>query len=267
MSLEETAFDHVMEQLTRLYSDPIMAFIREVSTNADDARIEARSGKPTEVTLPSKLNPLFTVRDYGTGMDHDTIVYIYSRYGASTKRESNDYNGALGFGCKAPLAYTPQFTVVTVKDGLRNVISCARKPSGGGNMTLAEKNVATDEPNGTTVMVPVKAEDVEGVRDRARRFYRYWKPGTVKIDGDEPEKVAPHMRLSPRFAVVKGEADHILMANVAYPTPHRLDTGLRHGYSLLAEVPTGDVDFVGSREALETTAHTRATLAKVVQEF
>jgi hypothetical protein len=267
MSLEETAFDHVMEQLTRLYSDPILAFIREVSTNADDARIEARSGRPTEVTLPSKLNPLFTVRDFGTGMDYDTFVYIYSRYGASTKRHSNDFNGALGFGCKAPLAYTPQFTIVSVKDGLRNVVSCARKPSGGGNMTVAEKNVPTDEPNGTTVMVPVKSEDVDNVRERAARFYRYWKPGTVKVNGDEPERLPTHMRLSPRFAVVKGEQDTIIMANVAYPVSHRLDHGLLSGYSLVAEVPTGEVDFVGSREALEYTAHTRATLAKVVQDF
>lgn len=268
MSLEETAFDHVMEQLTRLYSDPIGAFIREISTNADDARIEARSSRPTEVTLPSRLNPMFMVRDYGTGMDRDTIVYIYSRYGASTKRHSNDFNGALGFGCKAPLAYAVQFSVLTVKNGLRTVISCTRKPSGGGNMTIAERDVPTDEPNGTTVMVPVKTEDVDAVREKAAAFYRYWKPGTVKVDGEDPELLRPTFRLTPRFAVVKGSTNRVLMANVAYPIPdYSINTGLASGFSLLAEVPTGAVEFVGSREALEMSPHTRAALRQVESDF
>ncbi len=278
MSLEETAFDHVMEQLTRLYPHPIRAVIRETSTNADDARIEARSAKPTEVRLPSRLNPMFTVRDYGTGMDHDTIVYIYSRYGASTKRHSNDFNGALGFGCKAPLAYTPQFTVVTVKNGLRNIISCARKPSGGGNMIIVpsqgidgreyKRDAPTDEPDGTMVMVPAASDDVDEFRAEADAFYANWKPGTVVVNGEEPNYVQPLLRLTPRFSVVKGDTDEILMANVAYPVDRGIiNHGIAAGFALRAEVPTGDVSFVGSREALEMNPHTRETLRKVEADF
>jgi hypothetical protein len=251
-----------------MYPHPIRAVIRETSTNADDARIEAGSGRPTEVTLPSKLHPLFTVRDYGIGMDYDTIVYIYSRYGASTKRNTNDLNGALGFGCKAPLAYTPQFTVVTVKDGLRNTISCGRKPTGGGTMTLAEKNVPTDEPNGTTVMVPVKSEDIDEFEAEAKRLYRTFKPGTILVNGEPPERIPSHMRLSPRFSVIKGDEHIIVMANVGYPVEaHYLRVGLQPGFCLLAEVPTGAVTFVNNREALEMNPATRAVLTQVGEDF
>ena len=73
-----------------LYSDPELAVIREYSTNAFDAHIEAGVTRPIEITTPTHLCPFFKVRDYGFGLDVEDIREIYSQYGASTKRESDD---------------------------------------------------------------------------------------------------------------------------------------------------------------------------------
>ena len=53
-----------------LYSDKIRAAIRELSTNAFDSHVD--NGCPTrpfDVQLPTKLDPQFRLRDYGTGLD------------------------------------------------------------------------------------------------------------------------------------------------------------------------------------------------------
>ena len=46
-----------------LYSDKVMAVIRELSTNAYDAHIAANNKNPFKVILPTRANPSFTVRD------------------------------------------------------------------------------------------------------------------------------------------------------------------------------------------------------------
>src|SRR4051794_3841103 len=104
MTLDETALVHIMSVLTNLYSDPEYAIIREYATNAWDAHIEAGILRPIEVVTPTDLSPYLSIQDWGVGLDKDGIERIYSKYGASTKRESNDFNGQLGMGCKSALA-------------------------------------------------------------------------------------------------------------------------------------------------------------------
>jgi sensor histidine kinase regulating citrate/malate metabolism len=93
MSFDENSVAHLMSVLTDLYSDPELAVIREYSTNALDSHIAAGVDRPIEITLPNGLSPFFKIRDYGTGMDASDIETIYSKYGASTKRESDTQVG------------------------------------------------------------------------------------------------------------------------------------------------------------------------------
>src|SRR5512146_2284489 len=130
MSIDQTALAHIMNVLTDLYADPELAVIREYSTNALDSHIEAGISRPIEVTTPTALRPLFTVRDYGVGLDADDIRDIYSRYGASTKRQTNDAVGMLGLGCKSALAYVDQFTLAGITGGQRMLVSIARDETG-----------------------------------------------------------------------------------------------------------------------------------------
>jgi DNA topoisomerase VI subunit B len=115
--------EFVVNALSNLYSDKEMAVLREYAANALDATLEAAAlgqpFRPIEVTLPSWDKPYLSIKDWGVGLTHDDIRRIYSQYGASTKRDSNDQTGLFGFGSKAGLTYTAAFTVTSVRDGIR----------------------------------------------------------------------------------------------------------------------------------------------------
>jgi HSP90 family molecular chaperone len=81
-----------------LYSDKVMAVIRELSTNAYDAHVAAGNKNPFKVILPTQADPTFTVRDYGTGLSQKDMEELYTTYGASNKNDSNDFVGCLGLG-------------------------------------------------------------------------------------------------------------------------------------------------------------------------
>ena len=173
MGIDESAMHHIMSVLTDLYSDPELAVIREYSTNALDSHRDAGNPLPIEVTLPTQLAPFFRVRDYGDGLDAEDIRSIYSRYGTSTKRDSDDVVGMLGLGCKSALTYTDQFTLVGTKNGRTVQVSVGRDENGGGSMTIVSDEHTPDAPSGVEVIVPSKRDnafekEAYGIEDSLR---------------------------------------------------------------------------------------------------
>ena len=81
---------------SKVYNDPIAAVIREWSTNAIDACIAANKSIDFEVHIPTAAECYFSVRDYGTGLEADQLTTLFCTLGASTKRNSNKYNGTFG---------------------------------------------------------------------------------------------------------------------------------------------------------------------------
>lgn len=79
-----------------VYNDPMLAIIREWSTNAVDACVAACKEPEFYAHLPTAQEPEFYVRDYGTGLAKEDILGLFSTLGASTKRDSNDFNGTFG---------------------------------------------------------------------------------------------------------------------------------------------------------------------------
>ena len=64
-----------------LYSDKVLAVIREYSANAWDAA----HGTPIEVELPTATAPVFSVRDRGPGLPHDGVMRHFTQYGARNR--------------------------------------------------------------------------------------------------------------------------------------------------------------------------------------
>lgn len=269
MSIDDAAMEHIMSILTDLYSDPEAAIIREYSTNALDAHVEAGVNRPIEVELPSPLAPFLRIRDFGIGLSVEDIHDIYSKYGASTKRATNDQVGMLGLGCKSALTYTDQFTLTSVKDGTRSQVVVSRDDNGSGSMTIVDVS-PTNEPNGTEVLIPAKRHNT--LEAKAQDFFKFWQPGTVLVNGKPPQGIEG-LRVTDRLTVVDVNGDHryfsatdfVVMGNVAYPAT--IEHGLPYGYRLVAHVDIGAVNFTPSREALHMTAKTKATLAAVAQDF
>lgn len=270
---EEIAFSigspaWVMKSLTKLYSNPILATVREYSTNARDAQDEAGNKHlPIQVTLPTIYDPYFTVEDLGIGMDTETLKTTYTQYGTSTKRGSNDYNGMLGFGSKSALAYADTFTVTARKDGIQTVAVISRKP----DYTVSMKVVAvskTTERNGVKISIP--ARDYDAFNRIAMDFYRFWEPGTVEVDGKEPEWAVGE-KLDDNLYYSKSQGtSYVVMGKVAYriANPEALfrNRGM-NSISFVAYVPNGSVEFTPSREDLEYTEATKKTLHGVIENF
>lgn len=268
MSVDAASMAHVMSILTDLYSDPTMAVIREYSTNARDAMIEAGNGdQPIEVSLPNAMSPFFKVRDYGVGLSVEDIRNIYSKYGASTKRSTNEQVGMLGLGCKSALTYTQQFTVRSVKDGQLVLVAISRTEDGSGVMEVVHTS-ATDEKNGVEISVPVNRTN--DFHWKASEFFRFWEPGTVLVDGQTPKSFKDDaVKISDNLYIKHGASnDYIVMGNVAYRV--NSDNPLyskssSYGYysrnfGVVAIVPIGSVNFTPSREDLHYTKHTLKTI-------
>ena len=117
--IKEDGLAHVFGILrNQLYSDKILAVIREYSCNAVDANVENGNEKrPIRVTLPNMLDKTFKVRDFGRGLTDGDIHEIYAFYGESTKRSSNKFIGQLGLGSKAAFAYGDNFVINSFVDG------------------------------------------------------------------------------------------------------------------------------------------------------
>jgi hypothetical protein len=154
MSFDENSLVHIMSILTDLYSDPELAIIREYATNAYDSHVEAGVERPIEVTLPTALAPFFKVRDFGVGLSAEEIHTIYSKYGASTKRETNEQTGMLGLGCKSALTYIDQFTLIAIKDNIRSTVNIGRNENGSGSLTVVESTPTIESP-GVEIIIPV----------------------------------------------------------------------------------------------------------------
>lgn len=277
MTINVEGMPHIMKTLTNLYRDPQMAVIREYFTNGVDAHIAAKNPAPVEVTLPTWDDPVYIVRDHGVGMSEWDIENIYSEYGASTKRDSNEQNGAFGLGCKSAFTITNQFTVISIKDGEKTTTLFSRSPAGSYESNVINK-VTVEEPNGTTVKIPVR-EDLRSFNDKASKFFGFAAPGTALVNGKTPESAFEGGRriLDPNDSLdiyLKPKTDgqsFVLMGTVPYElTSDELRTALERlgikstvGFVRMVKyftVPIGAVDLTPNREGLMFTDKTNAVI-------
>ena len=153
-----------------MYKDRIGAIIRELSCNAWDSHVEAQNTKqPFDIFIPSKLSPVFYIRDYGTGLTKDEIETIYTCYFKSTKADTNKQLGCFGLGSKTPLSYTDQFSVTSYKDGKKYLYLVYIKDNVPSLSLLNEED--TNEHNGLKVELAIKEQDVQTFQGSIKRFF------------------------------------------------------------------------------------------------
>lgn len=265
MTLDSSGAAHLMSVLTNLYSDKTKAIVREYSTNALDSHIQAGVDRPIEVNTPSDFKPFFSVQDFGIGMDAEDIRNIYSRYGASTKRNSNAQNGMLGLGSKSALTYTTQFKVTGVKNGVKTYVVVSRSIDGSGVMKIISQS-QTNEVNGVTIDIPVT--DRREIERVAKEFFQFWKPGTVLLNGEDPTKT-DGVQIGKFLLSTEITEDKIVMGNVAYPVPseNRIFGNYYGRVGVVVNVDMGEINFTPSRESLHMTELTKKTIQSLRKEF
>jgi hypothetical protein len=284
---------HLMRLLSDLYSNANAAVLREYSVNAHDAHRQAGNPDPIEVTLPTELNPTLVIADHGTGLSRDEVVTVFARYGASTKRGTNDQVGAFGLGSKSAFTLGQQFIVTAVKDGWRTVAAFGLSAAGTGTVAILGHEPAA-EANGVTVSISV--DSPSEVQRAAGPVFSTWQPGTVLVNGEPPQSVLDDpLQLTdsicladdpPGGAGTWGDAGLIVvMGNIGYPVSAALRGKLvrqagandyplqtllqaqRSGQRVFARVGIGDVDIAPSREEMRDTPRTLDRLARIAEDY
>lgn len=274
---------HIFNVLrNKMYKNKVLAVVREYSTNAQDAHIEAgKNSLPIEVTLPSKMIPYFKVRDYGPGLSDDQVRNIYAMYGASTKRDSNDFNGQLGFGSKAGFSYCDSFNITSYYNGVATSYESYIDETGLGCISEVYQS-ETSEENGILITVPIKLSDIQQFKETALNFYKYFTP-TPHINGvaDSPKKVE-YLYKGKNWGIVNntdyGRAKpNVIMGNVCYPLDLYALKSIANNNNLkisnIDHVPIdlyfeiGELNIAASREALEYDKKTTESIWGRLFEF
>lgn len=242
-----------------LYQNKIKAIIRELSTNAFDSHVAA--GKidiPFEVHLPSMLEPWFSVKDFGLGLDGDQVKNIYTTYFESTKRDSNDFVGALGLGSKSPFSYTENFTVTAIKYGTKRIYSAFINEMGVPSIVEMACEL-TDEQNGVEVKFSVTDRyDYNSFKHEASDVFVWFKnkPTITGVAFKHSSPEYTEKNIVPGIHRKEYGRSMAIMGNIAYPI--ELSEPAKHfgqlanllQYGIVIEFNIGDLDFTASRESL-----------------
>jgi len=138
---------------SKLYSNPTLAIVRELLTNAYDSHKAAgKEDTPIKVNLPSYMEPNFIIRDYGIGLSKEDVLELYTTFFDSTKSNSNDFTGCFGLGSKTPFSYTSSFSVISYWNGTKYFFIATKKD--GLPHIYAVREEPTDEPNGLEISIP-----------------------------------------------------------------------------------------------------------------
>ena len=268
-----------------LYSDKIQSIIRELSCNAVDSHVESgQPDRPIEVHLPTVFEPWFYVKDFGVGLDHSQILNHFTRYGASTKTNSNDYIGQLGLGCKSPFSYVDAFDVTSVKAGVSRQYSMYKDEQGMPSVALLGET-ATSEPNGVTVKMPVKREDIHQFSTKAVHVFMWFriKPNITGKNSLEYPSLETEisgngwsLRKNQNYDSFTPYGPIALMGRVAYPLDKNAITDIDtlaglFQLPLIIEFAIGDLEVSASRESIgydkRTQANIRSKLENVAVEL
>jgi len=259
-----------------LYANKIRAIIREYSCNAVDSHTEANKiDTPFDVHLPNTLEPWFSVRDYGVGLDEQQVRDIFTTYFESTKTATDELIGGLGLGSKSAFSYTDNFTIVAVKGGIKRVYTAFINEQGVPSIAPMGEEIS-DEPNGVEIRFAVEDSwDFRKFQEEARHVYKHFKLRPVVSGG-----IGDFTFIDPEYAdrdIIPGVHasergyghSYAIMGNIEYPldVPGNMDLGevghlLRCGLTI--EFAIGELDIQASREGLsyipETVAAIKAKL-------
>jgi hypothetical protein len=287
--IKQEGLAHIFNVLrNQLYSDKILAVLREYSCNAVDAHTEAGHNRPIEVTLPSRLSLELKIRDYGTGLSETDIQEIYAFYGESTKRKSNSLIGQLGLGSKSAFAYGDNFVINSYYNGVKTIYNAYIDPSQIGQIAKLA-SASTNEANGVEIVIPVKPADCETFVNTARSLFTFFKvKPIVRGAANFTYEEKPSIYSGADWRIFKADRNSYgrncvaVMGNIGYTISSsalKLDENndaeatierLLSNCDIQLDVPIGELDIAASREGLQYTDRTIDNIKKrilVIRDF
>jgi hypothetical protein len=265
-----------------IYSNPIGAVVREITSNCFDSHIEAGVNNPILIkkTYEEKTDTHYiSFIDFGVGLSPDRMLNIYGVYFESTKRNSNEQIGGFGLGCKTPLAYKRStgekdheydnsFNIITNFNGTKyyyTVFEGKKSPE----FTLFHSENTT-ERNGTEIRVPMLERDIYKFESEIINQLYYFENIVFEEFSDT---------IKNDYQIIKGKnflhrgnsvdnKIHICLGRVYYPIDYRtleLDES-EYALPVAIDVPIGKIGVTASRETLEYSDSTIRFLKKRLKE-
>lgn len=273
-----------------LYSDQMLAVVRETTCNAWDAHVESgRTDMPIQITVDSTK---VVIRDFGHGIHHDNMGPIYGIYGASTKKNDGLQTGGFGLGCKAPFAYTDHFQVTSNHAGTKTIYSMSKSSAQvGGKPAIIPITSFATEDTGLEVSINIKQGDMPRFLKLFQLIVRNGEMN-AEINGKLAE-VTPYSKAKNGFVILSRTPMHeentssricVRYGNVIYPlTAHAelkdyqaltsmLDrmpgsNGYNNNNTLVLLAPPHSISVTPSREALSMQEHTINTVNKLIKNL
>lgn len=293
--IKEGDMAHALITLSRQYSRPRDAVIRELATNGLESHQAAGYTGPVEITLPGYQDRYLTITDHGLGLGLGDITEVIGDFAGSTKRHAGQATPNYGIGSKSPFAVADSYTVTAVKDGVRREVLFARLADGNpGYKVISTEN--TVEPNGVTVRVPVPQDDDPLVwLGAAQKVLYWWKKDSFQlykrntVTGDIEAVETPGYRdqsepavstsnvLAMNTALVRetkffGPNSVIVRAGTTgYSVPSGFFADLAlpiHGLGYLTvEMPKDSIKVAPNRESIEDTEANRQQVYAALQDW
>jgi hypothetical protein len=246
----------------KVYSHKERAVIREMACNAHDSHIMAGTEDvPFDVHLPTRLEPYFSLRDYGTGLSDAEVRDHYAGIGISTKRDNQNVIGCYGIGTLSPYSLADSFTVKSYKNGMCRSYSCYRNSQRVPVVSLLTE-CETDEPNGVEVNVSVEGRVCEfGVE--AVHVFKFWEGTLPNINDKYVVEQCEDARkgyafVSDGYGLKNTWGDMVaIMGNIAYIVPRDLEEFRCEGY---LKFELGELSFDTGRENLAMDDKTKEAL-------
>jgi len=161
-----------------LYSDKILAVLREYGTNAWDAHVEnGTPDRPIKIQLPTPMDSHLVVRDWGPGLSEQDVFNYMGSIAASKKRETDEQAGMFGIGSKAGYAYGDSFVVTSWHGGRKMIFNALLDEDDMGVFKKVYDQTASDTTEtGIEIRIPTRSEDIPRFEARARALFSHFEP-------------------------------------------------------------------------------------------
>jgi hypothetical protein len=163
-----------------IYTDKILAVVREWVSNAVDEHLKHSIKQPVETGVKEGR---FFVRDFAKGLDDNGIRNVFGKYFRSTKSDSDQPIGGFGVGAKAGHCYQDAFYVSSFHNGIKTIYSCilGGDESGASIGQVIEMSQEPTTESGLLVEIEIKEDRVNNGDTGTFAFYSYIMASTATL--------------------------------------------------------------------------------------
>lgn len=263
---------------SNIYKDPIGTIIREYASNAWDANVEAGLNEPIVVEINEDASGLYcSIVDFGVGISEKRVSEVFTKYGKSTKNESNSEIGGFGIGGKSAFSYTDSFLVNTIFDEhYYNYI--VTKTDDAPQMFLLNKTEINDGKSGTEIKIYLKQDHDKQI------FFKKAKQQLVNFENviikyfDEEIHInkkgvfeTETFIVNPKYSEYFDSNFYAVIGPVTYPLSLPYEKKRMSSRPIGIKFEIGDVDVTLSREELRMNEKTERVIEekfdKVISEL